>query len=44
MWTYLRRQRLAGIPRTGWMGRWDIAGPALIAAAFALSTAMIFLF
>jgi len=26
------------------MGRWDIAGPALIAAAFALSTAMIFLF
>ncbi|ARW15639.1 hypothetical protein [Komagataeibacter europaeus] len=44
MWIHLRRQRLAGTAPTGRLSRWDIAGPALIAAAFALSTAMIFLF
>ncbi|WP_264986362.1 hypothetical protein [Komagataeibacter swingsii] len=44
MWIHLRRQRLAGTPRTGRLEGWDIAGPALIAAAFAISTALIFLF
>ncbi|WP_459987445.1 hypothetical protein [Komagataeibacter kakiaceti] len=43
MWMYSRRQHNnAGASQTGRLDRWDIIAPALLAAAFALSTALIF--
>lgn len=43
MWMYFRRQPdNAGTSQAGRLQRWDIIGPALLAAAFALSTALIF--
>ena len=43
MFMYLRRTVYGGVPRTRGLSRWDIIGPALLAVAFALSTALIFL-
>ncbi|MBE7619492.1 hypothetical protein K6L44_08735 [Gluconacetobacter entanii] len=39
---YLHRTVRGTVPRTRGLGRWDILGPALLATAFALSTALIF--
>lgn len=39
----MRRLNLAGAYREGRLGNWDITGPAIIAAAFAAATALIFL-
>ncbi|WP_275399317.1 hypothetical protein [Novacetimonas maltaceti] len=39
----LRRAARSTVPRTGGLSRWDILGPALLATAFALSTALVFL-
>ncbi|MGS0646850.1 hypothetical protein ACU81Q_04365 [Komagataeibacter melomenusus] len=39
---HLRRAFHAGTGNSGYASRWDIMGPALLAIAFALSTAMIF--
>ncbi|WP_275100998.1 hypothetical protein [Komagataeibacter xylinus] len=40
---HLRRAFQTGTDNLGYASRWDIMGPALLAIAFALSTAMIFL-
>lgn len=42
MWMYSRRQRNTGTSQAGRLDRWDIIGPALLATAFAISTALIF--
>ncbi|WP_265001351.1 hypothetical protein ACM0P6_01865 [Komagataeibacter sucrofermentans] len=39
---HLRRAFHTGTDNAGYTSRWDIMGPALLAIAFALSTAMIF--
>ncbi|MFT8711423.1 hypothetical protein [Komagataeibacter rhaeticus] len=43
MHTTMRRTAHAGTYRTGKPESWDIMGPAMIAAAFAVATALIFL-
>lgn len=40
---YLRQTAYNNIPRLRGPSRWDIVGPTLLAVAFALSTALIFL-